>query len=101
MLIAALKFNTPLLNEDVENKFLYYFERKLNIHNVVTLYKISVLFMLQSLVDKTLRFIERCFTIVSETESFLELSFHDMKKILSSNELHISSELQIFDAADC
>ena len=38
--------------------------------------------------------------MVAETKIFLELDFSQMKKILSSSELHISSEVEIFGAAD-
>ena len=43
---------------------------------------------------------ERCFLMVAETKNFLELEFALVKKILQSSKLHITSELEVFYAAN-
>ena len=45
-------------------------------------------------------YIERMFTVVIDTENFLQLSFAVIAKILSSSSLHITSELEVLKAAD-
>ena len=44
--------------------------------------------------------IERCFPMIVDSDNFLELDFIFIKKILSSSELNINSELQVFNASD-
>ena len=46
------------------------------------------------------KYIERCFLRVAESKNFLELDYALIKKILSSSELHITSELEIMKIAD-
>ena len=43
--------------------------------------------------------IERCFSIVADSNEFLELDFLSIKSILASSELLVDSELQVYDAA--
>ena len=57
-------------------------------------------FKLPNLCKLTLSYIERCFTMVSETRMFLELNFSFIKKILASSELHIDSELEVLKALE-
>ena len=65
----------------------------------VTLYlKLACVFNLSVVAHTILKVIERCFTNVIETENFLQLNVRLVKKILSSSELHITSELEVFNA---
>ena len=45
-------------------------------------------------------YIHRWFTMVAKTKNFLKLDFDRVNKILSSSELCISSELEIYHAGD-
>ena len=58
------------------------------------------MFELSKLAQVTLQYIERCFTMVAETHNLLMLYFGLIKNILISPELHLTSELQVFDAVD-
>ncbi|KIH54547.1 BTB And Kelch [Ancylostoma duodenale] len=53
----------------------------------------------RSAVVKVERFIERNFVPISSTEKFLELSVVDVIKLLSKDQLHVSSEEEVFSAA--
>ena len=75
-------------------------EDKINVANVATHYRIANLFALLNLSQLSLCFIERCFQMVSDSTSFLELDFVSLAKILLSSNLLIDSELEVFNAAD-
>ena len=48
----------------------------------------------------TLRFIERCFTVVSDNESFNQLDYNLILKIFASSSLLITSEIEVFKVAE-
>ena len=58
------------------------------------------MFNLSSVAQKALKVIERCYTNVIETENFLQLDVNLVKKIFFSSELNITSELEVFTAAN-
>ena len=72
----------------------------LQIINAASLYQLSYFFHSPSLQKTTLRYIERCFNIVSDTESFVHLDYKSFLKILVSSELSITSEIEVFKAAE-
>ena len=94
------KISKILLDQILLNKRCKIFEEKLKIETSAIFYEFSELFNLSNLNRATLSYIERCFTMVVGSENFLNLSFSSLSKILSSSQLHITSELEIFDAAD-
>ena len=61
--------------------------------------QLTKVYKLTKLAEQTIAYIERCFPLIVETNSFLELSFNVISKILSSNNLNITSEMEIFEAA--
>ena len=75
-------------------------EYKINTVNAATYYKIANIFALSNLSKFSLCFIERRFTTVANSQNFLKLDSTSVAKILSRNELHIDSELQVYEAAD-
>ena len=58
------------------------------------------MFNLSSRQPSTLSYIERCFSIVSDNESFLELELNFISKILASSELLITSEIDVLKIAN-
>ena len=58
------------------------------------------MFNLSSFKNLTLSYIQRCFTIVSDDESFLELELKLISKILASSVLMITTEVKVFYAVD-
>ena len=97
--ILTVKMNKIVFNEDVEIEIRKFLEDKISVENAATLYFISQQFQLSTLSDVLFAFMERSFTMFAGTCNFLELDFTSVAKILSSGELHIDSELQVFNAA--
>ena len=81
-----------MLNEDLEKGICKRSEDKFNIENVVVVYYFSRLFNLSRISENSFQFIERCFPMIVDDTSFLELDFKNMSKVLSSSELNIDSE---------
>ena len=69
-------------------------------NNSLVFHRIAQVFNLPDLTQTILAYTERCFTMVAETDNFLELDFVLLKKILSSSKLHLTSEVEVFNAAD-
>ena len=67
---------------------------------MTTFYEIARFCNLPNLSDSLFCYIERLFTVVSETENFLQQSFAAIAKILSSSSLHVTSELEVFHAVN-
>ena len=68
--------------------------------NVAIYYHLSKLFSLNNLSEETKAYIHCWFTTVAETKNFLELDIESVKKVLSSSDLHVTSEIEVFNAAD-
>ena len=98
--ITALKLQKFLLRQDEDIRALGYMKDKINIHNVTTLYQLAKFFSSNSLTKITFNYILRCFTMVVQTKNFQELDHTLVSKILTSSDLKISSELEVFKAAD-
>ena len=99
-LIGIIKSNNLLFSTSKVGKMHIDIEEKLNIHNVLALYQFAKLYTFYSLAETTFNFIERCFTILAETNNFSELDFTLVTTILASSQLHITSELEVFNAAN-
>ena len=68
--------------------------------NVCCYLQVSKIFGNFDLFKQTLSCIDRFFTQIVETNSFLELEFKLVKKILSSSQLLITAEEEIFNSVD-
>ena len=66
----------------------------------IQLYRLSSTFDLSNTIIVSMSLIEQCFSMFADSDSFLEIEFKYIRKILSSSELNIDSELQVFNAAD-
>ena len=89
--------NVLKLNEDI--LISQYVDDKITFKNVSTFYQLAKLNKLTSLAELTFSYIERCFSIVAETQNFLEIEFNFIGKILKSSELSVRSELEVLNAA--
>ena len=98
-LAIALKLNELVLNEDKNLKISNFIEDKVTKDNVLIFYSLAKLYRLASISESFLNYIERCFPMVAETNSFLHLDFSLVAKILDSSELNVHSEVEIFNAA--
>ena len=98
--IQNLKMNKILIEEKSKISLCNYIDDKINVNNVILYSKLADVFNSSNIAQLTLRYMERCFTIVAETKNFLELDFVLVKTILRSSELHITSELEVLNAAN-
>ena len=98
--IRGIKSNKLLLRKTAENKINKKFVDKVNFQNVLTVYSLTKVFNLQNLTKKTLPYIESCFTMLVETQNFLQLGYSLAAEILGSNNLHITSELEVLNSAN-
>ena len=97
-LIQATKLTKVLTQMPLKRKVNKIFLNTLNIQNVLISYKISKMFNLKSVAKQSLSHIESSFTILAETKNFLELEYILVAKIFASSELHITSELEIYNS---
>ena len=89
-----------LLDEINENKVHQFIVSEVNVVNCLVFYYFSNVFN-HSVTGKALAgLVQSCFSMFAETNNFLELDFITVRKILSSNQLKIDTELQVFNAAD-
>ena len=72
--------------------------KKLKIDNALAFHQFASVFNLSNACKATRSYVERCFTVLVETENFLELNFALLLKILASSELLITSEREVLDA---
>ena len=75
-------------------------ENSINVNNSTMFYSISQCFQLSNMSKNSLCFIERCFPMVAESQSFVELDFIHVKELISSSGLNVDSELQVYNATD-
>ena len=92
-IIASTRFKKLSLNENKLSTIYRFLKKKLQLKNAASVYQFGNLFNLPRLQNLTLSYIERCFTIVSNNKSLLELEFSCISKILASSELLITSEI--------
>ena len=96
----VLLVNKLNLKNSFEYPFISLLENIVNTQNVATYLQVSSIFHLRDIRKKSLEYIYRWFTTVAKTENFQQLDLSNVNKILSSSELNISSELEVFNATD-
>ena len=99
-LISVLKVDTLLLKTKAEKLLLKIFRKKINIQIAATYCDFANTFRLCSLNFYTVRYVERFFTSIVGTQNFLDLSYNLLAKILSSSQLEIASEIEVFKAGE-
>ena len=87
-----------MLSEEQENGINKHIDDKLNTKNVIAVYYFSRQFNSLTVSNISFQFIKRCFPTIVDNTSFLDLDFRSVSKILSSSELNIDSELEVFNA---
>ena len=88
------------LNEKVINRICRYIEDKINIENVLPIYEFAKVFNVPSLQKASFIYIERCFTMIVESQNYLELDYFCVSKILASSELNTTSEHEVYNAVN-
>ena len=87
-----------MLNKDERLKMFDFIKDKMTNKNVIIFYSLAKLYKKGIISKSSLLYIERCFSMVVETQNFLHLDFNLVAKILASSELNIHSEVEIFNA---
>ena len=98
--VLVLKASKVCRNKQQKRNVCNYMQSKTTARNNLLNYKIAYIFNLSSLFQTSMTYAERCFVMVAETENFLGLDFSLVKKIFQSSKLHITSELEVFHAAN-
>ena len=96
--VSILKINKLFLNKDVEKKLVEHIKKEVKKVKLVFYSQLAHTFKITELAKTTIAYIHRCFTMVAETHEFLELSYYLVSKILSSSQLEITSEMEVFNA---
>ena len=86
-----------MLDKSIVSETSELIENSVTAVNCLTYLSFSKIFRLKEIFKTSLRVIERWFTTVADSEEFLELDFTCVSTLLSSSELLIDSELQVFD----
>ena len=93
-----MKEKKILLLNDIEHENFKRIKKKVGNRNVATFYQIANIFSFTELQIFSMCYIERCFPIVCKKNNFRNLSFYLIEKIISSSELRIDSEMEVFNA---
>ena len=86
------------LHKYAENEMCKGIKDRINIKNVAALYYLSYVFHFPRVFKPAFQLMERCFPMLVDSKSFLELGYKSVLKILSSSNLNIDSELEVFNA---
>ena len=98
--MASIKTNKIFLKKDAERNICEIVGDRINVNNAAAFYNTSILYSVSSLSKSSLCFIERYFSMIADSKNFKEFNYTALVKILSSDELDVDSELQVFTAAD-
>lgn len=71
--------------------------QKLNCSNCVSIYRFAETYQCDDLVTGTEEFIFAKFSTLAKTEEFLSFSITEVEKWISSNEIHVSAEEDVFE----
>ena len=98
--MTSIKLNKIFLKEVEDGIIKNTMKSKINIKNCLVIFHSSNIFELSTSTKVAMSLIERCFSMIVDSNNCFELDFISIKKILSSSGLNIDSELQVFNAAD-
>ena len=99
-IVKSMKFGKLHIEKNLISDILSYAKKYINMRNVTLYCQLSHVFNLTELSHVTFRHIESCFATVARTRNFLQLDFDLVRKILKSSQLHVTSELEVFYAAE-
>lgn len=98
--IQSLKRRKLLCNKKLQEKSYICVEDTMSVKNNLFFYQIAHIFHLTNLSKKCYSYAERCFAEVAETRNFQQLDLALVLKILNSSSLHVTTELEVFNAAN-
>ena len=89
-----------MLTDDINIKISEQIENNFAVENVAAVHYFAKLYNLNRVAETTLSYFELHFPMVVETQSFLELEYSLVLKILKSSDLNLHSELEVYNAAE-
>ena len=89
-----------MVNNDTNIKICKIIQENMSVENALTFYTLAKLYNLNNVAQSSLINIERCFQVLSKCQNFLHLDLRLIAKILSSSELNIHTEVEVFDAVN-
>ena len=95
-----MKLSKFLLDDENSNETCVFRKEKISTENVACFYQLANIFNLPVLHKTTFEYIDRSLTIINDVQSFQELDYTCISKILASSELLITSELEVYYTAD-
>ena len=98
--IKNVKTNNIMIVDNLESKILKYLQNTTNIENAATFYQLASFINIPNFSKEIICYVYRCFTMIAETKSYLTLDFNFLARILSTSQLNITSELEIFNSAE-
>ena len=87
-------------DEIIKDSIFKFIKDKINMHNFTFFFKVADVFHMPKLSQTTLHYIERCFKLAVESSNLLNLNFALVRRILCSSELHLTTEIEVFKAAN-
>ena len=105
-LTKVFLMNKIILNKSVEVMVVNHIKEIIHVHNkskyhfVCLFYQLTSFYNLSDFKNDALKYIYRWFTIIAKIDNFQYLELNNIIRILSSSELNISSELEVFNASD-
>ena len=97
--ISVLRLNKSFKIEHINSIIDEYFTRQISVKNAAFYYQFASQLNYTKLAVESFKYIERCFLMVVETNSFLELDYESVANILDSSELRIRTEIEVLEAA--
>ena len=98
--VTLLKLNKHVFLEEIPKKVYEKVKNQIGVDKVCFYYQLANIFHLPNIMKIALNYIERCFSIISETRSFLDLDYAFVKNIISSSDLNIDSEREVLCAVN-
>ena len=99
-LTSVIKLTNHSLNEHLISVAFENFNENLKNQNAALFYQLASIFNLPGLQITVFRYIERCFSMIVESDNFLDLDLENVSKILASSSLQIDSEVEVYNAAN-
>ena len=99
-LILYMERNKLVLNNNFDNKMSEHIGEKVVIKNILAIHQLARKFAIQTLYRYTFNYLERSFTMLVENPHFVALDYVVMEKLLASSGLNVTSELEVYNAAN-
>ena len=99
-LVAALKSNSVSLCVENDKHFCSYVIKSLNAETALIFNELSCVYHYPCAAEITKNYVDQHFLAIAETQSFLNSRVEIVSKVLSRSSLSITSELEVFKAAN-